>query len=142
MHACAIGHGVGILRVEELALINGVYVANVGKFCFVQLRDKALGDGSLDDIVVRNHHIVIAALSGLQAGQHGLVCVKAGIVHLIAGFCCESIQHLLREHALPGVQVHFAFDFRPLRAAAAGKKAQHKAKADGQGNKFFHSFSS
>ena len=27
-------------------------------------------------------------------------------------------------------------------AAAAGKKAQHKAKADGQGNKFFHSFSS
>ena len=44
--------------------------------------------------------------------------------------------------SLPGVQVHFAFDFRPLRAAAAGKKAQHKAKADGQGNKFFHSFSS
>ena len=84
LHASAVGHGVSVLGVKELALVNGVHVADVRQLRFVQLGDEAFGDGRFHDIVVGNHHIVIAALGGLQLCKHCLVGVKAGIVHLIA----------------------------------------------------------
>ena len=131
LHAGAIGHGVLVLGVVELPLVHGVDAAVVLQLGGVQLLDQPLLDGSLDDVVVGDDQVVVAALGCLQPGQHGLVGVKVGVGHADACLLSKAVQHLLGEHVLPGVQHQLAI--LPARAGAPSQGAHQQQSGQGHG---------
>ena len=137
LHTGAVGHGVLVLGVEELALVHRVDAAVILQLRGVQLLDQPLLDGGLDDVVVGDDQVVVAAFGGLQPGQHGLVRVKVGVGHLDAGLLGKGVQHLLGEHVLPGVE-HQLPVLPSGGAGAAGQGAHQQQGCQGGGQKLFH----